>query len=174
MTTFSSMRCFDNALQSFLLRTYSLQSLTSIRAVVAERDFKRLQKVAEQHPAIRCIAISHSNNLSTRKWLQAIGGHDKVHVIVDDGRTIYAKWGLGVAGWTHMAPGAFWTLYMLARREGIRNRPTESGSRWQTAGNWAVDGSGIVRWGGPATRSDEEVNFEDAVTSLANVRTSKM
>lgn len=30
--------------------------------------------------------------------------------------------------------------------EGIWNRSTESGTRWQTAGNFATDVDGIVRW----------------------------
>lgn len=37
-------------------------------------------------------------------------------------------------------------LVKMGREEGIWNRPTESGSRWQTAGAFAVDGTGKVRW----------------------------
>lgn len=36
----------------------------------------------------------------------------------------------------------------LARREGISNRPTESGTRWQTSGTFAIGEDGIVKWGG--------------------------
>ena len=52
--------------------------------------------------------------------------------------------------------------------EGIWNRPTESGRRWQTAGCYAVDGDRIVRWGGPAQRADEIPDFEKAVQSLTS------
>ncbi|PBP28746.1 hypothetical protein BUE80_DR000275, partial [Diplocarpon rosae] len=38
------------------------------------------------------------------------------------------------------ATETLWEAYALGKREGIWNRPTESGSRWQTAGSFAVDG----------------------------------
>ena len=94
--------------------------------------------------------------------------------MVDDERKVYAQWGLGVSGWAHLGPGALLTLYKLYKKEGISKRPTESGSRWQTAGNWAVDSNGAVTWGGPAARSDEEVRFEDAVVSLSRSGGSKL
>ena len=43
------------------------------------------------------------------------------------------------------------------------NRPTESGSRWQTSGSFAVDRNGVVKWGGAAVRADWIPDFEDAV-----------
>jgi hypothetical protein len=55
----------------------------------------------------------------------------------------------------------------LGKGRGIWNRPTESGSRWQGGGNFAVDGEGIVVWGKIAERADEVVDFED-VTEIVN------
>ena len=46
------------------------------------------------------------------------------------------------------------------------NRPTESGSRWQTSGSFAVDRNGVVRWGGPAGRADFIPDFEEAVKAV--------
>ena len=42
-------------------------------------------------------------------------------------------------------------------------RPTESGSRWQKSGSFAVDRNGVVIWGGAAERADWIPNFEEAV-----------
>ena len=69
-----------------------------------------------------------------------------MNVIVDEQRKIYARWGLGVSSWLHLAnPAAFWSVYKLGKSEGIWNRPTESGYRWQTAGTWAIDQNGIIK-----------------------------
>ena len=90
-----------------------------------------------------------------------------LQVIVDGERELFARWGLGIASFWHvLSPGSLYTLYRLAADEGIRNRPTESGSRWQVSGNFAVDGAGVLRWGGPAERADHVPDFEDAVKIL--------
>ena len=47
------------------------------------------------------------------------------------------------------------------------NRPTESGSRWQTSGSFAVDRNWVVRWGGAAERADWIPDFEEAVKAVA-------
>jgi hypothetical protein len=58
------------------------------------------------------------------------------------------------------------SAYRLGKDRGIWNRPTESGSRWQAGGNFAVDAEGVVKWGGVAGRADEVVDFEDVVKVL--------
>lgn len=57
-------------------------------------------------------------------------------------------------------------MYALGKGEGIWNRPTESGSRWQTAGSWAVDGEGVVRWGGLSKSADDVPTFGESVKVL--------
>lgn len=47
------------------------------------------------------------------------------------------------------------------------NRPTESGSRWQKSGSFAVDKTGVVKWGGAAERADWIPDFEEAVKAVA-------
>ena len=54
----------------------------------------------------------------------------------------------------------------MGKSEGIWNRPTESGTRWQTSGSWAVDGSGIVRWGGAAKAADEISDFKQSLLAV--------
>lgn len=59
-----------------------------------------------------------------------------------------------------------WSVYKLGKEEGIWNRPTESGSRWQMSGAFAVDGEGVVRWGGAAELADWIPDFGEGVRSL--------
>jgi hypothetical protein len=68
--------------------------------------------------------------------------------------------------WHVLSPWALYSVYALGKGEGIWNRPTESGSRWQTAGSWAVDGGGVVRWGGLAKSADDVPTFEEGVKAL--------
>ena len=98
-------------------------------------------------------------------------------IIVDEEREVFAHWGLGIASFWHvLSPGSLYTLYRLGKDEGIFNRPTESGSRWQTSGNFAVDGSGIVKWGGIVERADYTPDFEEVVKKLEGKeeRTAKL
>lgn len=59
-----------------------------------------------------------------------------------------------------------WSVFRLGREEGIWNRPTESGSRWQESGAFAVDGEGVVRWAGRAERADWIAEFEEGLRAL--------
>lgn len=126
--------------------------------------------------------MSHSNAAHTAKWQQAVATSqhgrrrddgqqapptNEPEVLVDDERGLFGAWGLGVASvWHVLHPRGLYALYRMARDEGIVNRPTESGSRWQTSGSWAVDGDGKVVWGGPARTADEIPEFADAVRAL--------
>lgn len=59
------------------------------------------------------------------------------------------------------------SVYRLAKQEGIHNRPTESGTRWQTSGSFAVDREGKVTWSKPSTSADEVPDFDVALESFA-------
>ncbi len=94
---------------------------------------------------------------------------ENLRIVVDDKIEIYAAWGLGTASFAHtLSPWSMYSVWKLGRTEGIWNRPTESGSRWQTAGTYAVDGDGIVRWSAPAQRADDIPDLEAAVRSVEN------
>ncbi|KAF2435770.1 hypothetical protein EJ08DRAFT_729643 [Tothia fuscella] len=144
----------------------------------AEDSFIQLRNLALQNTPIHFVAISHSSQSSTDGWLRAVGGpgtQNPITVIVDEEREIYAKWGLGISGWMHvLSPGGLYSAYKLGRAKDIWNRPTETGSRWQQAGSWAVDGSGYVKWGGPAQRADDLPNFEDAVRAVQAEQRAKL
>lgn len=54
----------------------------------------------------------------------------------------------------------------MGKKEGIWSRPTESGTRWQMSGSWAVDGKGVVRWGRLAKGADDVMDFSEGVKVL--------
>ena len=60
-------------------------------------------------------------------------------------REIYARYGLGVTPLKHFVCWDSVSGAMELLRRGIRNRRA-SGSRWQSAGAFAVDATGVVRW----------------------------
>ena len=86
-------------------------------------------------------------------------------MIVDEDRELYARWGLGVSNTWHVLKSMY-SVYTLGRDEKIWNRPTESGNRWQTAGSFAVNGEGIVKWASPATSAGDISYFKDALGAL--------
>lgn len=145
----------------------------------AEKTFLNLRELAKDNKDIDFIAVSHSDEASTNTWLnslpQAGSEPSNVRVVVDDNLETYRAWGLGVSNFAHaLSPWSLYSVWKLGRDEGIWNRPTESGSRWQTAGTYAIDGQGIVRWGGPAKRADDIPNLGEAVESLKRTTESKL
>lgn len=133
----------------------------------AEKTFLRLRSSALSHPDITFLAVSHSDQAATDQWVQAVGGAGKVHVIVDSERDKYADWGLGISNFWHvLSPGGMWNVYKMGKEEGIWNRPTQSGSRWQTSGSFALDDQGIVRWSRAAPSADWIPDFEEAVEAV--------
>ena len=132
-----------------------------------------MREAAKNFKDVDFIAVSHSDESSTESWLkslpQAGSEPSNLRVIVDDKLELYSAWGLGPSNYAHvLSPWSLHGAWRLGKNEGIWNRPTESGSRWQTSGTFAVDGSGLVRWGGPAKRADEIPDFEQAIQSLQN------
>lgn len=139
----------------------------------AEKTFLNLRDVAKTRTDIDFIAVSHSDEAATQTWLKSLpqAGSEpaNLRVVVDHDREIYSAWGLGTSSYIHvLSPYSMYNVLKLGQEEGIWNRPTESGSRWQTAGYFAVDSSGIVRWGGTAKRADDVPNFEGAISALGS------
>lgn len=125
-----------------------------------------MRETASKNLGVHFIAVSHSNQQHTTKWLNDIGGENpsNLDVEVDDEREIYAAWGLGVSSFWHVLnPQSLYAVFTTAKEDGISNRPTESGYRFQTSGSWAVDGKGTVVWGRVAEAASEIPDFDDAV-----------
>jgi hypothetical protein len=111
----------------------------------AEATLRALRDIAGAHPDIAAIAISHAPADETEKWCRAIGGRGDVWLASDSSRRTYADWGLGRTGLGHfLGRRSLAGAARLARR-GIRNRHPH-GTRWQSAGTFALDAEAIVRW----------------------------
>lgn len=128
---------------------------------VAEKSFRTLAKLSTRYKSVHFVAVSHSSQSHTDKWIVEVGGEWDVEVVVDESRSLYAAWGLGVSSYYHVLnPWSLFSVYKLARDEKIWNRGTESGNRWQMGGAFAVDGEGKVVWGRAAKAADEVPDWE--------------
>ena len=140
---------------------------------VAEKTFRNLTQFSTRHPELQCVAVSHSSQDATDKWVVELGGEWDVRVLVDYERDLYAAFGLGVAStWHVMSPRALYATYRLGKDEGIWNRATESGTRWQMGGAFAVDAAGYVRWAKAARAADEVPDLEEAARALKAAETT--
>lgn len=96
-----------------------------------------------------------------------VGGNWDVSVVVDYERELYAQWGLGVSStWHVLNPMSLYRTIRLGKDEGIWNRTTESGTRWQTSGAFAVDADGVVRWAKVAATADDLPDLHEALGAL--------
>jgi len=137
------------------------------KPLVAEKVFIKLREVAEQNPDIHVVAVSHSDQSSTDKWLESVGSSGKVEVMVDDERQSFAQYGLGASSfWAVLNPWSMTSVFTLGKQENIWNRPTESGSRWQTAGLFAVDGAGKIVYSCRANAADDLGDLSAAVKAV--------
>jgi hypothetical protein len=143
--------------------------------LVAEKVFKKLAELSTTRPEVHYIAVSHSSPEATERWVVQVGGNWDVEVIVDWERELYAQWGLGVSNtWHVLNPLSLYNVIRLGKDEGIWNRPTESGSRWQTGGAFAVDSKGVVKWAKVAASADDVPDLDAALTALGlDVKTKK-
>jgi hypothetical protein len=111
----------------------------------AEATMRALRARAQDRPDVQWIAISHAPAEESGRWCEAIGGSDGVLMVSDPSRRTYADWGLGRTSLAHFLGRRSLAAAAAQARRGVRNRhPT--GTRWQSAGTFALDGGGVVRW----------------------------
>ncbi|KAK6495282.1 hypothetical protein TWF481_003309 [Arthrobotrys musiformis] len=140
----------------------------------AEKTFRTFRDLSDTHPDTLFIAISHSSPEDTEEWIISIGGTGDVVIITDPSRTLYAKWGLGFSSyWANVGPMTMWKALKLGSEEMIYNRPTKSGYRWQTAGAFAVDEVGVVRWGYVSRNAPDIPDFGDGLRAIGRGKTEK-
>ncbi|KAK3905596.1 hypothetical protein C8A05DRAFT_30600 [Staphylotrichum tortipilum] len=133
----------------------------------AEKTFKLLADLSNHHPELHCVAISQAPQEETDKWIVFAGGEWEIEVLVDPQRTLFHAWGLGLSSaWYAVNPMTLWHAWKLGTEEGIWNRNTGSGSRWQIGGAFAVDAGGFVRWSRPAVSADDVPDFGEALRAL--------
>lgn len=106
---------------------------------------RMLREAASRSPEAQWIAVSQAPQVATEQWCHAVGGAGGVRVVSDPSRHTYAAWGLGRTSLSHfLGRQSLLGVASLARR-GIRNRHPH-GTRWQSAGTFALDDRAIVRW----------------------------
>ncbi|KAI3397014.1 hypothetical protein diail_11341 [Diaporthe ilicicola] len=139
----------------------------------AEKTFRNLTAFSiKHHPQIHCIAVSHSDEAATTDWVEHVGGAWETDVVVDEERDIYAAWGLGLSSYWHaIGPFSIYNAVQLGKTEGIWNRTTESGTRWQLSGAFATDRKGVVRWASVARTASEVPDLDAALKALIEVPT---
>ncbi|KAK4146181.1 uncharacterized protein C8A04DRAFT_25998 [Dichotomopilus funicola] len=104
---------------------------------------------------------------SDKPVIVQVGGEWDVLVLADPDRTLFHAWGLGLSStWYALNPVALWNTWKLGTDEGIWNRSSNSGSRWQIGGAFAVDRDGLVTWAKPAQSADEVPDFKEALRAL--------
>lgn len=101
-----------------------------------------------------------------------VGGAGQVEVIVDDKRGIFAVYGLSYSSiWAVLNPWSLKAAFDMGK-EGFDVRPTESGSRWQTAGLFAADASGSLTYSHKANTSDDLDDLREALKSISGPKAS--
>lgn len=106
---------------------------------------KALSEEVARHPEIDWIAVSHAKLEATDRWCTAIAANHHVRLVIDEERSAYGAWGLGRTSLTHFAGSKSLAAVAELSRQGIHNRHP-AGSRWQSAGTFAVNAEGEVVW----------------------------
>ena len=125
-----------------------------------------LRESALRVPEVQWIAISHAPEGATAEWCRAVGGTDGVRVASDPSRSTYAQWGLGRTSLGHFLGRRSLAAVASAERRGIRNRHPH-GTRWQSAGTFALDGQAIVRWRLLPAHAGDLPHLDAALQTLA-------
>lgn len=131
----------------------------------AERTMQILREQAALAPEVQWVAISHAPAAETARWCEAVGGAGAVEIASDPSRRSYAAWGLGRTGVGHFMGRRSLAAVTGLARVGIRNRHP-AGTRWQSAGTFALDGDGIVRWRSVPAHAGELPDLGEALQSI--------
>jgi hypothetical protein len=131
----------------------------------AEATLRSLRDAAARDPGVEWVAISHAPASATERWAAAIGGAGDVVLVSDPERRQYAAWGLGRTTAGHFLGRRSLAAVGRLARQGIRNRHPH-GTRWQTAGTFALDREGVVRWRHLPEHAGDLPPLDEAVASI--------
>jgi len=128
--------------------------------------------------------------------MDLMGGAWNVQVVIDEDRSVYAAWGLGLGSvWSVLNPNTQiqawkekgWLGNQVAvaiQRKGTAGRGLASyqtggtgvidaegpvtvmGNKWQNSGAWAVNGSGVIVWGRKAATADDLIDLDEGCKAL--------
>jgi alkyl-hydroperoxide reductase/thiol specific antioxidant family protein len=132
----------------------------------AEATLRAMRDGAAADSGVQWLAVSHATADATDRWCRGIGGSAGVHVVSDQSRRSYAAWGLGQTGITHFLGRRSLGAVTRLARQGIRNtHPT--GTRWQSAGTFALDRERVVRWRHLPEHAGDLPDLDAARTAVA-------
>jgi hypothetical protein len=132
----------------------------------AEATFRALRDIAEAHRWIACYAVCHGDVKEISRWISALCGSGDVHLVHDQSRWLYGRWGLGYTTISHfIGPSALKMLLRLLGR-GVRNR-SASGTRWQRSGAFAIDADGRIIWMNVARHAGDLPDLADALMAVS-------
>ncbi|HYF62806.1 MAG TPA: hypothetical protein VD886_08315 [Herpetosiphonaceae bacterium] len=131
----------------------------------AEATMRSYRELSLQNPDMEWVAVSQAEAAETGDWCSVLGGSGRVTFVNDPERALYAAWGLGLTPITHWMGWRTLKDLLALRKRGIRNRAA-AGSRWQTAGSFAVDALGIVRWRHLPAYAGDLPDFAQALAAI--------
>ena len=137
----------------------------------AERTMQLLRDAAARRSDIQFFAVSHASDADTERWCAEVGGPGAVRVVSDPSRLSYAAWGLGRTSLGHFLGRRSLAAVTELAREGIRNRHPD-GTRWQSAGTFALDGDGVVRWRSIPLHAGDLPDLDQALAALDGAASS--
>lgn len=111
----------------------------------AEATVRSMSELVERHAEVTWIAVSHARLEATDRWCADVGASRHIRLVIDEHRSAYAGWGLGMTSLRHFMGRRSLRAVARLARQGIRNRHPV-GTRWQRAGTFAVDERGAVVW----------------------------
>ncbi len=150
----------------YLSKPYLICFMRHLGCPFAEMTVLELSQLQQKHQQIDFIVVSHCSLRETEFWLNQIAPDNQFVTVIDEERDLYGRWGLGCTGLGHfLGVRSLITLVRLARR-GLVNR-SPSGSRWQQAGAFAVNGDGRVVWRHLPKHAGDLPQL-DAVVSILN------
>lgn len=127
---------------------------------------RMLRDAALSATNVQWVAVSHAPDDATHRWCEAIGGCDGVQVVSDPRRRVHAGWGLGRTSLGHFLGRRSLTAVGELARRGIRNRHPH-GTRWQSAGAFALDPHRVVRWRHVPAHAGDLPDLNDALNAIA-------
>jgi hypothetical protein len=124
--------------------------------IVAQKTFLALRTIANRYANdLQCIAVSHSSQHATQKWLDMLGGAWNVQVVIDEDRAIYAAWGLGLGSvWYVLNPTTQVQSWKekgwLGEKVAGAIQRTNTGASTRTS-DYQTGGAGVINGEGPSS-----------------------